>query len=221
MIYLQQLPKIPIETLSVTAIIETAICVGSGGSSGSLADQPIVRNAEGKLYIPASQLKGKIRHECEKLARGLGWNICYPPDPNLMCSHGEDNDHCLICQLFGNPTRQSQILCDDLICKTDLEWTEVIRPGVTINRRRRTSEDQKLFFIETSPMNAELEFIGEISFLQNCPEVGKILVMAALKQITALGGSKSTGLGWLRWKLGNIAFSDDVWNKLIPTEEKP
>ena len=63
-------------------------------------------------------------------------------------------------------------------------------------------------------MNAELEFIGEISFLQNCPEVGKILVMAALKQITALGGSKSTGLGWLRWELGNIAVSDEVWNKL-------
>ncbi|AFZ42900.1 protein of unknown function DUF324 [Halothece sp. PCC 7418] len=215
MISLQQLPAIPVDILSVTATLETALCVGSGGSSGSLADQPIVRTAAGKLYIPASQLKGRVRHECEKLARGLEWSICHPPDPNLMCPQNGGDSHCLICQLFGNPTVSSKIIFDDLVCETDLQLLETIRPGVTINRRRGVSEDQKLYFLETSPMNTELEFKGEITFLSDCSEAGKILVLSALKQIAALGGSKSTGLGWLRWKTGELAITDEAWEKLI------
>lgn len=235
MINLEELPTISIETLSLTAIIETAICVGSGGSSGSLADQPIVRTANGNLLIPASQLKGRIRHECEKLARGLGWQICQAPKPEKMCpqrQHLSENDttfhredyqvsgdegyHCLSCQLFGNSTLPSKILVDDLHCKTNLNSLEVIRPGVTINRRRGVAENQKLYFLETSPMNAELNFSGEISLLPNCPEVGKLLVLAALKQIVALGGNKSTGLGWLRWKIEGINVDEKAWNQLIP-----
>ena len=59
MIYLNNLQSNQIEIIDLTAVIDTALCVGAGGSSGSLADKPIVRNAEGKLTIPASQLKGR------------------------------------------------------------------------------------------------------------------------------------------------------------------
>jgi CRISPR/Cas system CSM-associated protein Csm3 (group 7 of RAMP superfamily) len=69
----------------LTAVIDTALCVGAGGSSGSLADKPIVRNAKGQLLIPASQLKGRLRHECEKLARGLGWQIFESPAAEKLC----------------------------------------------------------------------------------------------------------------------------------------
>jgi CRISPR/Cas system CSM-associated protein Csm3 (group 7 of RAMP superfamily) len=48
-------------TIPLTAVIDTALCVGAGGSDGSLADKPIVRNAKGQLLIPASQLKGRLR----------------------------------------------------------------------------------------------------------------------------------------------------------------
>ena len=74
MIDLQQLSS-NVDSLNITAIIDTALCVGAGGSSGSLSDKPIIRNAEGNLLIPASQLKGRLRHECEKIARGLHWEI--------------------------------------------------------------------------------------------------------------------------------------------------
>ncbi|GGA44820.1 RAMP superfamily CRISPR-associated protein [Okeania sp. KiyG1] len=84
MISLQQLTN-SVETYSITAIIDTALCVGSGGSSGSLADKPIIRNAEGNLLIPGSQIKGRLRHECEKIARGLNWAICESPNPETMC----------------------------------------------------------------------------------------------------------------------------------------
>ncbi|NJL99665.1 MAG: CRISPR-associated protein Csm3 [Synechococcaceae cyanobacterium SM2_3_2] len=215
MVRLAQLPLDGRSTvsLSLTAKLSSALSVGSGGSSGSLADKPILKDALGRLLIPGSQLKGRLRHECEKLARGLGWAICQSPDPNLMCpkregipGHFQREDyavggthHCLICQIFGNPTLPSRIWVDDLICQLPSEaLEETLRPGVTINRRRRTAEDQRLYFIETSPA-AALEFTGSLHFLPDCPSWGKTLILAALHHTHALGGSKSAGMGWLQW----------------------
>jgi CRISPR/Cas system CSM-associated protein Csm3 (group 7 of RAMP superfamily) len=212
----------PSTTIPLTAIIDTALCVGAGGSSGSLADKPILKRADGKLVIPASQLKGRLRHECEKMTRALGWAICESPVAETMCPqragltgyfHHEDYEmgdrnpdgspryHCLICQLFGNPSLPSRLQFSDLICTEDPDNTpEVLRPGVTINRRRRTAEEKKLYFLETSPANAHLRFTGNILLLPDTPNFAKALILAGLKHIHALGGSKSAGLGWLQWE---------------------
>lgn len=221
----------PTTSISLTATIDSALCVGAGGSSGSLADKPIIRNADKKLLIPASQLKGRLRHECEKIARALQWNICESPKAETMCPQrkgidgnfnredykiqNDEHHHCLICQIFGNPVLPSQVLFDDLICTEEPEnLPEVIRPGVTINRCRRTAEENKLYFLETSPSNAQLQFQGEIHFLPNCPEFGKALIYAGLQHINALGGSKSSGLGWLTWKIEKLGIDDSVWQFL-------
>jgi CRISPR/Cas system CSM-associated protein Csm3 (group 7 of RAMP superfamily) len=202
-----------------------------------LADKPIIRNGEGKLLIPASQLKGRLRHECEKIARGLGWPVCMSPKAETMCPQraGLNNSefqlevyqvtedhryHCLICQIFGNPSLPSRLLFDDLICTESPENlpSEVIRPGTTINRRRQTADDQKLYFLETSPMNATLKFQGNIYILPSLnpeqglnPDYGKALLLAALKHINALGGSKSAGLGWLNWEIETSEINEKVW----------
>lgn len=230
------------ESITLSAKIQTALCVGAGGSSGSLADKPIVRNAERNLLIPASQLKGRLRHECEKITRALQWPICESPNPQTMCPQrsgltndfnrndfnreeyqvfGYEGHHCLICQIFGNPTLPSRLIVDDLICdeKPENLPPEVLRPGVTINRRRRISEDEKLYFLETSPANAELLFKGEIHILPSWtpvtpdrPDYAKVLIFAALKHIHALGGSKSAGLGWLDWQLPHLEkVNENVW----------
>lgn len=241
MIYLQQLSN-SVETLPIlTAVIDTALCVGAGGSSGSLADKPIVLDAERNLLIPASQLKGRLRHECEKIARGLGWSICESPNPQTMCPQragvpghfereqyefrdaaGKKVNHCLICQIFGNPGLPSRAIFDDLICTEDPDNLppEVLRPGVTINRHRRTAEDKKLYFLETSPANAKLKFKGKIHLQSNLkpelPDYAKALIWAGLKHITALGGSKSAGLGWLYWEeLNPLQVDEAVWNFLV------
>ena len=234
MINLQQLSS-NTESLEITAIIDTALSVGAGGASGSISDKPIVRNAEGNLLIPASQLKGRLRHECEKLARGLGWDICDSPNPQTMCPQragvsgnfqreeykirdgitAEETYHCLVCQLFGNPALPSRLLFDDLICSEDPKnLPEGLRPGVTLNRHRRTAEEQKLFFIETSPANAKLRFDGKIHFLANCPDYAKAMVVAGLHHIQALGGSKSSGLGWLTWEIPELTINQEVWDFL-------
>lgn len=238
MIRFASLPANTTEAIALTAVIDTALCVGAGGSTGSLADKPIVRNAKGQLLIPASQLKGRLRHECEKLARGLGWSICDSPNPKNMCPQWADSPdkerfkrqdyliegyegyHCLICQMFGNPVLPSRLLFNDLICKTDLEnLPEFLRPGVTINRRRRTAEDQKLFLLETSPPNAKLPFSGEIQLSSGCPPYAKALLIAALHHVQALGGSKSGGLGWLHWEDLETITDGTVWETLLPKKE--
>ncbi|MGL5058508.1 MAG: RAMP superfamily CRISPR-associated protein, partial [Microcoleus sp.] len=242
MIDLQQLSN-SVETIPIltVAIVDSALCVGAGGSSGSLADKPIVRNAEKNLLIPASQLKGRLRHECEKIARGLGWSICESPNPQTMCPQragisgnferqeyeftdaiaGKKHHHCLICQIFGNPALPSRAIFDDLIYTEDPDNLppEVLRPGVTIDRYRRTAKDQKLFFLETSPANAQLKFEGRIhlqpKLKPNLPDCAKVLIWTGLKHITALGGSKSAGLGWLHWAENDPPDVDEeVWEFL-------
>lgn len=214
-------------TIPLTALIDTALCVGAGGSSGSQADKPILKTADGRLVIPASQLKGRLRHECEKISRGLGWATCESPIAETMCPQRagfsskdpQDNDyenkfhrddyqvpdddryHCLICQIFGNPALPAKLQISDLICVEPPEnIPEVFRPGVTINRRRRVAEEKKLFFLETSPANTQLAFTGTIVLAPDLPSFAKVLILAGLKHIHALGGSKSAGLGWLQWR---------------------
>ncbi len=234
MVDLLNLPRNQVETIPLTAVIDTALCVGAGGSSGSLADKPIVRNAKGQLLIPASQLKGRLRHECEKLARGLGWQIFESPGAKSLCPTEEQVDqqfkeiyrvpgyrgyHCIVSQIFGNPILPSRIIVDDLVCPQEKEdLPDVLRPGVTINRSRRTAEDKKLYLLETSPANAQLEFEGAIHLLHpHCPPYAEPLIIAALHHIHALGGSKSAGLGWLHWKeLPKVEQNDAAWSSLLP-----
>jgi CRISPR/Cas system CSM-associated protein Csm3 (group 7 of RAMP superfamily) len=214
-----------VETYSITAIIDSALSIGAGGSSGSLSDKPIVRNAAGDMIIPGSHLKGRLRHECEKIARGLGWCVSRSPNPRNMVGEykvpnkTEPSKHCIISSIFGDASQSSCLLVDDLVCKIsskDLP-TEVLRPGVTINRRRRTAEDNKLFFLETSPSNIRLNFTdirlnftGSIHLI-NPPPYATALICAGLRHIHALGGSKSAGLGWLNWELGNIPIPPEAW----------
>lgn len=243
MIKLRTIPNNQTQPYNLVIKVNTALCVGAGGSSGSLADKPIIRNAEGKLLIPASQVKGRWRHECEKLATALGWQIFYAPTAEALCPRedqvwenlrsvyqvpGYKGYHCIVSQIFGNPILPSRLIVDDFICPVPAnELPEILRPGVTINRRRRTSEERKLYLLETSPVNVNLPFEGNV-YLQapwrknsNTPDIAKPLIFTALRLIDALGGSKSAGLGWLSWEnVLTISENDPAWSSLIPPQRK-
>jgi CRISPR/Cas system CSM-associated protein Csm3 (group 7 of RAMP superfamily) len=137
----------------------------------------------------------------------------------------ENTYHCLISQVFGDPVLPSRVIFDDLVCTEEPEnLPEVLRPGVTINRRRCTAEEKKLYFLETSPANVKLRFQGEIhiqsSLTPERPDYAKALIWLGLRQIHALGGSKSAGLGWLHWELPNIDVGAEVWKFLGKGEFK-
>ena len=193
----------------ITATIDTALCIGDSGSSETGADKSTVKTSDGKLYIPASTLKGIWRHACEVIARSHPHFVCNSPRAENMCPRPKDelkkenteamqNDHCIICQIFGSPSSESRIFISDLTLDNDLGTeTTVIRSGVTINRSRRVAEDQRLYFTETSLPNAGFEFFGDVTIGGEISDDQIKLLSAGLNYIHAIGSGKTRGLGWL------------------------
>ncbi len=181
----------------ITAIIDTALCIGDSGSSETGADKSTVKTSDGKLYIPASTLKGVWRHACETIAPSQGYTVCDSPRAENMCA----SNHCVICQIFGSPTLESRIFISDLKLDNDLGTeTTTIRSGVTINRNRKVAEDQRLYFTETSRPNAEFEFSGDVTIGRDITDKQVELLSAGLNYIHAIGSGKTRGLGWLSIK---------------------
>lgn len=216
--------------ISVTLVVETALSVGAGGSGGVLADKAIVRNRMNQLVLPGSHLKGRLRHACEAIARAQNIAVCVSPRAETMCPQWDrvEKPPCPICTVFGSPAWPSPLQFGDLLygepmiednTVQPLDQEPFIRPGASINRRRRTVEEQRLFFIETSPPGAQAHFYGPEAITgwlvddQRAAAQVKLL-LAGLELIRNWGGGKSRGLGWgqmlCQAKLGDdeITLSD-------------
>src|SRR6266511_1672594 len=116
--------------LAVTLL--TPLCVGASGSSGGLADKALQRDGWNRPIIPGSQLKGRLRHACERIAEGLGLPICSAPYADTMCPAGPptierrarepldlartdgDAPQCAVCAIFGSPVYFSPLSFGDL-----------------------------------------------------------------------------------------------------------
>ena len=192
------------------AKVDTALCIGDSGAGESGADKTTVKTTDGKLYIPASTLKGIWRHACEIIARSQDYYVCKSPRAENMCPRPKEelvnentkeiqDNHCIICQIFGSPKVESNIFISDLIHNIDSEIeTTAIRSGVTINRKRRVAEDQRLYFTETSIPNAGFEFSGGVSLSNVITDKQIELLKTGLNYIHAIGSGKTRGLGWIR-----------------------
>ena len=185
--------------LAITML--TPLSVGAGGSSGTVADNSILRDGWGRPIIPASQVKGKTRHTAEALARTLGLTVAESLD--------QLDDTCVIQPIFGAPgKRSSPLRFNDLplvepgIDPAKLRSRDVtglragrIRPSVSINRHRGVAEDERLLFQETTSESTvfrnERAIVGTLD-----DERDLALLLAALRLTTRWGGGKSRGLGW-------------------------
>lgn len=189
------MPRVEI-SLSVT--FATPPSVGAGGISGTVADKVVTRDARGRFIIPASQVKGKLRHACEQLLRSQNVNLCCPPLPERMCPHAEGvTPPCLLCAIFGSPTERSRLRFHDLTATaTDLPG-ETLRAMVSINRRRRTAEAGRLFLVETAPNISGLRFESGEAITGYLSEAAHAhLLLAGLRLLFSWGGGASRGLGW-------------------------
>ena len=199
--------------IDITLQIDTALSVGAGGSGGVLADKAIVRNRLNQLVLPGSHLKGRLRHACEVIARAKGLPVCDSPRAENMCPQLSriKEPPCVICALFGSPAWPSPLQFGDLVYGQPNEvepgrfspdkQQPFIRPGASINRRRRTVEDQRLFFTETSPPAALVHFHNGQAISGWLPDDERAearvkLLLAGLTLIQNWGGGKSRGLGW-------------------------
>ncbi len=190
-------------TIDLALMVDTALSIGAGGTTGVLADKAVVRNRLNQLVLPGSHLKGRLRHACEVLVRSAGLAVCDAPRPETMCPHGEPlvAAPCAVCRLFGSPTYDGVLVFSDLL-SADPVPLPTIRPSASINRRRRTVEEQRLFFIETSPPGELVIFHNKQAIQAHLVEqlavVQTRLLLAGLNFLQNWGGGKSRGLGWGR-----------------------
>lgn len=211
-------------TVKLKVTIDTALSVGAGGTAGVLADKAVVRDQLGRLILPGSQVKGRLRHACEEITRGLGKTVCQSPRAETMCPQFDDSGlpeekriprfnakgekvdsedptgrpKCIICQLFGSPAYPSSLYFGDLIYDPDPPMEEpTIRPGAAINRRLGVVSEKRLYFTETSPPGIAPTFASPEAINGSVPDERYAkLLLAGLELIQNWGGGKSRGLGW-------------------------
>jgi CRISPR/Cas system CSM-associated protein Csm3 (group 7 of RAMP superfamily) len=201
--------------VDLSIVIETALSVGGAGTVGSLADKSLLRDGWNRPMLPASQVKGRLRHACESIARGLGISVCQPPKPETTCPHlalpgtSKENNrqYCPICEIFGSPAFRGRLRFRDLVyapptgdpAREGRLYTprEPLRPGVGLDRRRGVVQEKLLFLTETTQPGTGACFAREKAICGNVPGPGHaLLVLMGLKQILNWGGAKSRGLGW-------------------------
>lgn len=143
--------------IEVAITLLTPLSVGASGSSGAIADKPLMRDGWGRPIIPGSQIKGRIRHACERIARALDCAVCAAPTAETMCPndpgiqrHATEEPHlyranqigvtprqCVVCAAFGSALYPSPLSFGDAV---------VLPPSKTLSDApvRVTSVDSRL-----------------------------------------------------------------------------
>lgn len=193
--------------IGITLVFQTPPSIAAAGAVGTIADRVVERTAQGQFIIPGSQVKGKLRHACEQLLRGLDSRIrvCESPRAERMCPDSPSSGPpCPVCRVFGSPAFPCSLRFHDLVLQVDdgdaseRMTTSSLRAMIGINRWRVTIAEERLFLVETAPYFSKLRFSNSKAITGALEsEVQVKLLLAALKLIPAWGGMKSRGLGWI------------------------
>lgn len=186
--------------IDVTLIFKTPLNIGSGAQQGTLTQRGMLKDRRGWPYVPASALKGRLRHAVEQVAAALDLQPSVCRTHQDMCRERP----CPVCRLFGSPWVAGAIRVQrleltgppalaDIKEKQENPRTDR-RTGVAINRRRRVAQDAFLYDTELLWPGAALEFGGTIT--GHFDEAQAALLLAGLRLIPAMGRGKSGGLGW-------------------------
>ncbi len=190
-------------------IIETKgpLAVGTGFRKGLL---------QRLVYIPASALKGRVRHACELLAQQFELSVnCRAPYPEKMCS--AHKQACLVCRVFGAPGRVSNLYWQDALLSEHFKdvFKDVFadsinaqtyaRTQVKLSRSLGIAVPNHLFTDELTIENLHFES-GIRGYLEFTPIAGEsskggyelLLLLAGLMLVETLGSGASRGIGWCR-----------------------
>ena len=198
--------------ISYRLIAESGVLVGSNadvlsiGLDSSTLRRRRVASIAGRPtevlqpVIPGSAVKGKVRNECERILMNIV-SICRAPRPETMCPHAPNivNPPCPVCRIFGGPNDKSRLYFGDAIATAEdrlAPHLTRVQAGVSLSRKRRTAEDERLFHVERAKEGLEYEGHIDGYLDDNVAEKQLAIVVLSLKNIVAFGGSKSRGAGW-------------------------
>jgi len=221
-------------------LTETALRIGSGGGGGPTEhDLPVVKDLDGRPYIPGSSFKGAYRAHLERLLRGMDEALACPitsrprrPGSLPGClTQGDVDDlkrdpkyrgnaaalsreimrrSCWTCSLLGAPWLASKVLVRDLTV-TPETWFDryLVRDGVAIDRDTETAAEGLKYDFEAVPAGTEFRFEMVV---ENASDAELGLALLGLREFEA--GRVPLG-GAASRGLGNVrlalAWKDSEW----------
>lgn len=192
--------------------------VGSGYQS-AVADR-LLRRMEGvnrDPFVPGSQLKGLLRHQCERLALALGLeainpHTVTPDDEKDLVTHFTPltNSQLIVDRLFGNRYQGECLFVTNAmpVSSDDAKNKAVVQTRTAMDRVTGTVMEQHLFTTEL--IEAEINLQGRIRGRHPAGVLTQdddgfpyeyALLVAGILSLETLGGDKSTGLGRCKVKL--------------------
>lgn len=201
----------------ITAALEavSGLRVGAGKSLDAAAtDQPVIRDALGRPFIPGSSIKGTLRSSLESILRSLDRRDLHACNIfEQRCVGDSDDDQklmdqgqtvpfddvlmrtCTACSLFGSTFVAGRVFLHDLPCIKTGTVTEV-RDGVGINRDLGTAQIGVKYDVEVVPVGTsfQLEILIENVYSYQLALILRCLALLHCGDIL-LGGLTSRGLG--------------------------
>jgi CRISPR-associated protein Csm3 len=207
---------------------ETAIHIGASSEEfkPSVVDNQVLKDINGKPYIPGSSLKGVLRSFLERiLSTEESLKVC---TVNNMClknvSNAEErkkisrgkteqefaqyiyDNICIVCKIFGGSNNGAKLMIRDAKIKSDYYFNGFeIRNGVTIDRDKNTAVEGHLYEVEVVPADTVFSFKAVADNVTEEEWKYILLLLKAMEEgIIEIGGLTSRGLG--EFKLENISI---------------
>lgn len=208
---------------------ETGLAIGGSrvGLDIGGVDNPVIKDAEGKPYIPGSSLKGKMRSLLEKAEKkkpnkfigNSRIHICESPEAYAVCN---------VCKIFGlpgeyeysQPTRLIvrdaplivESITEEMKKNLDLEYTEVKFENV-IDRITSAANPRQM---ERVPAGAKFEFemIYNVFNEQDKENLKEVFKAMQLLEDDYLGSSGSRGYGKIKFEDVEV-----YWNSIEAYEK--
>jgi CRISPR/Cas system CSM-associated protein Csm3 (group 7 of RAMP superfamily) len=184
--------------------LHSPLHIGSETRLNTDADRPLLKDIDGWPYIPATSIKGALRHWLEQLlsnsaatprAEGMAQPLT---DAELKLAQQTD----VVTQLFGSPWMESRLRFSNLVLTNRNTFLGAeaaptsTRVGVGMNARRRVARDEVLYSTELFAPGVPLQFRGSVTAYTN--EEQTALIIGALQTLIHLGSGRSRGLGWCK-----------------------
>ena len=183
--------------------------VGSGYQS-AVADRLLRRLPNNAPFVPGSQIKGVLRHQCERLALALGLEVV---NPHAGIEEGEQSlikhftplkkSDLMVDRLFGSRYQGECLFVTNAVPMSPAEKSMTsVQARTAIDRVTGTVMEQHLFTTELTEGNVKLQGkirarhpAGVLTQYEDGFPCEYDLLIAALLSLDALGGDKSLGLG--------------------------
>jgi CRISPR/Cas system CSM-associated protein Csm3 (group 7 of RAMP superfamily) len=203
--------------VALTITWEAGWHVGSGQGTARV-DRLLRRRACGPRgerapFVPGSQIKGVLRHQCERLAAMLGESVVSPHVVSRELDSGMLDEFrplaqskLLIDRLFGSRFQGDCLFIEDAVPTVAGRQTPLLHSRTSIDRVTGTARDRTLFVTEVVPAGGpELHScvrarhpVGALTQDGDGFPFEYSLLLAGLLSLDMLGGDKSAGLGKCR-----------------------